>query len=155
MITLEGARQRAYRTPSAGWMIIGPDCERVAQLALSCHDDSSEEFCGANISGARSCESAQSVSPAALAVRIARAVGAEAETMAEKPAAIAFCAISKEQRLVTRQNPFARSKPPRNPAQMSLSRALCRPTSSRTVRIRPSELTHAAACAQRVRRLSG
>src|SRR5262249_35765041 len=43
--------------------------------------------------------------PACRAVRIAGAVGAEMATIAGKRTAIAFCTISNEHRLVTRQNP--------------------------------------------------
>src|SRR6185312_14317168 len=135
MIPGQASRQRAHRTPSAGRPFVRRDFERIAQLSFGCHDGSSQMPGCVNISGACSRESAQSVSPAAAAVRIASAVGAEAETMAGNPAAIVFCTISNEQRLVTRQKPPVFSKQPRSPAPTSLSRALCRPTRSEERRV--------------------
>ncbi len=81
---------------------------------------------------------------------MARAVGAEMATSIATPAMAVFSTISYEQRLVTRMKALAGSSPSVRAAPISLSRAQCRPTSSRTSRILPDASAHAAACMARV-----
>src|SRR3954454_18296155 len=56
---------------------------------------------------------------------------------------VVFCTISKLARLVTITKPLLGSVPALSRAPMSLSRALCRPTSSRTGCTAPSTLAPA------------
>ena len=62
------------------------------------------------------------------------------------PRTVVFCTISKLARLVTITKPVLGSVPALSRAPMSLSRALCRPTSSRTSCTAPSSPAQAAAC---------
>ena len=82
-------------------------------------------------------------------------VGSEIVTRRVAPARTAFSTISYEQRAVERMNPAAGSCPARASAPISLSRALCRPTSSRARTIVPSKAANAAACAAPVALVSG
>ena len=70
------------------------------------------------------------------------------------PAIIAFCAISTEQRLVITHTPSANDSPALSPAPISLSSALCRPTSSRASSTAPSAVAQPAACTAPVARFS-
>src|SRR3954468_9353529 len=93
-----------------------------------------------------------SVMPSARARSSASEVGAEIATTARAPNAPAFSIISNEQRLVMTMNPLPGSTLDRRSAPISLSRALCRPTSSRSAISRPSSSANAAAwTARRVR----
>ena len=90
-----------------------------------------------------------------LASSRASAVGAETVTSAPMPNVTDFCTSSKLQRLVISTNPDAGSVLFCAKAPISLSRAVWRPTSSRTSRISPSCETHAAPCTVRLSRFIG
>ena len=77
-------------------------------------------------------------SPAAVARSIARPVGAETVTKVGQPASAAFSTSSNEHRDESSVKPPSQQSPPRSIAPISLSKALWRPTSSRTMRIAPS-----------------
>src|SRR5882757_1323611 len=67
---------------------------------------------------------AASVIPAASAMRMASAVGAETETITDAPMAALFCTISTETRLVRSTTPSPATTNPRASAPESLSSAL-------------------------------
>src|SRR6478735_9556432 len=77
-------------------------------------------------------------------------VGAETETRVLAPKIAVLATISNEQRLVMTKKPLSGATPARASAPIVLSRALCRPTSSRTKTIAPSCPHHAAAWTARV-----
>ncbi len=73
------------------------------------------------------------------------AVGAEMAASTAIPARAVFCTISKLARLVTTTKPLSAGTPSCATAPISLSSALWRPTSSRTVRSTPSRSAQPAA----------
>jgi hypothetical protein len=71
--------------------------------------------------------------PALSQARTARAVGAETATIIGAPMQAVFWTISIETRLLNTRKPSCAAVPVRAKAPASLSSALCRPTSSRTI----------------------